>query len=388
MEFGFESPYLCITQLGKQTQMTNHKKYNTMKNLTILSALFTFISFAAFAQNNEIGTRAQNSASLNCPASLSAEIVGETMLCDASSAYNFSKYKITLEPGVSQYNWTLPQGMSIRSGQGSNRIFVEIDYSFSNGYITVSGQTACGTTSSKTLYVDVVPAAPKFDTYEQNVQADMSYQYSVENISGVSYVWTAPYGAVILEGQGTSSVKIKFSQSFTGGDVEVYAENACAVGQTENLNIAMIPSMLNDDTNIITLNDGTTQDQSSLYNESDRTNNDRTVASTELAEENHANVYNYPNPVTSSTRFYVSLGHNYSETESIMINIFDIKGQLVKIITSTDNNGQGKFNAETWNAADENGNPLAAGVYFYNVTAQDNSGRINTIAAKSNIQIR
>jgi flagellar hook assembly protein FlgD len=102
----------------------------------------------------------------------------------------------------------------------------------------------------------------------------------------------------------------------------------------------------------------------------------------------HSNVYNYPNPVTSSTRFYVSLGHNYSETESIQIEIFDIKGQLVKIITSTDNNGQGTFNTETWNAADESGNLLAAGVYFYTVTAQDNSGRINTIAAKSNIQIR
>ena len=359
-----------------------------MKNLTILSALFTFISFAAFAQNREIGTRAQNSTTLNCPASLSADIVGETMLCDATEAFSFSKYKITLEPGVSQYNWTLPQGMTIRSGQGSNRIFVEIDYSFSNGYITVSGQTACGTTSSKTLYVDVVPAAPKFDTYEHNVQADMSYQYTVENNSGVSYVWTAPYGAVILEGQGTSSVKIKFSQSFTGGDVAVYAENACAVGPTENLTIAIIPSLLNDDSNIITLNDGNTQDQSSLYNDSDRTNNDRTVSSTELAEVNHTNVYNYPNPVNGSTRFYVSLGHNYSETESIQIEIFDIKGQLVKIITSTDNNGQGTFNTETWNTADENGNPLAAGVYFYTVTAQDNSGRINTIAAKSNIQIR
>ena len=135
----------------------------------------------------------------------------------------------------------------------------------------------------------------------------MSYQYTVENISGVSYVWTAPYGAVILEGQGTSSVKIKFSQSFTGGDVAVYAENACAVGETENLNIAIIPYLLNDDSNIITLNDGNTQDQSSLYNDSDRTNNDRTVSSTELAEVNQANVYNYPNPVTSSTRFYVCL---------------------------------------------------------------------------------
>jgi hypothetical protein len=387
MDFDFESPYLCITQLGKQTQMTNYIKFNAMKNLTILSALFTFISFAAFAQNNEIGTRAQNSASLNCPASLSANIEGETLLCDAAAAFSFSKYKITLEPGVSLYNWTLPQGMTIRSGQGSNRIFVEIDYSFSNGYITVSGQTACGTTTAKTIYVDVVPPAPKFETYELSVQADATYEYAVEQINGVNYVWTAPYGAVILAGQGTANVKIKFSQSFAGGDVEVYAENACAVGASESLTIAVGPSMLSGDNSTIALNDGT-ENQEAQLNETDRANNDRTVASTEMEALAHSNVYNYPNPVTSSTRFYVSLGHNYSETESIQIEIFDIKGQLVKIITSTDNNGQGTFNTETWNAADESGNLLAAGVYFYTVTAQDNSGRINTIAAKSNIQIR
>ena len=358
-----------------------------MKNSIFFSALFSFISLAAFAQNREIGTRAQNSTSLSCPASLSADIAGETLLCDAASAFDFSKYKIALEPGVSQYNWTLPQGMTIRSGQGSNRIFVEIDYSFTNGYITVSGQTACGTTTAKSIYVDVVPPAPKFDTYEQTVQADATYEYAVEQINGVNYVWTAPYGAVILAGQGTANVKIKFSQSFTGGDVEVYAENACAVGASESLTIAVGPSMLSDDINTVMLNDGTENQQSQL-NETDRTNNDRTVASTEMAELGHSNVYNYPNPVIGSTRFHLSLGNNYSNTESIQINIFDIKGQLVKTILSTDNNGQGTFNTETWNAADESGNPLAAGVYFYNITAQDNNGNINTIAAKSNISIR
>jgi hypothetical protein len=112
------------------------------------------------------------------------------------------------------------------------------------------------------------------------------------------------------------------------------------------------------------------------------------VSSTEFTEIEQSQIYNYPNPVVGATRFNINLGSNYSQTESIQINIFDIKGQIVKTIVSTDNNGQGKFNTETWNAADEAGNPLSAGVYFYSITAEDNKGNINNIAAKSNIQIR
>jgi hypothetical protein len=112
------------------------------------------------------------------------------------------------------------------------------------------------------------------------------------------------------------------------------------------------------------------------------------VSSTEFAELEQQQIYNYPNPVIGSTRFHVNLGANYSQTESIQINILDIRGQVVKSIISSDNNGQGKFNTEIWNAADESGNPLAAGVYFCSIIAQDKDGKINTIAAKSNIQIR
>ena len=111
------------------------------------------------------------------------------------------------------------------------------------------------------------------------------------------------------------------------------------------------------------------------------------VASTETETVNESEIYNFPNPVRETTRFQVNLGNNYSQTENININIYDLKGQLVKNMMLNDNNGEGSF-SQSWNAADESGNALSAGIYFYNVIAQDNSGRINTIAAKSNIQIR
>jgi len=111
------------------------------------------------------------------------------------------------------------------------------------------------------------------------------------------------------------------------------------------------------------------------------------VSSTDLLNSDQNQIYNYPNPVSGSTRFHVNLGSQFSDTESISINIYDLRGQLVKSIQSTDNNGQGKFNTETWNAADEGGNQLSTGIYFYNVTAEDNNGQIKTVRANSNIQI-
>ena len=111
------------------------------------------------------------------------------------------------------------------------------------------------------------------------------------------------------------------------------------------------------------------------------------VSSTDLLNSDQNQIYNYPNPVSGSTRFHVNLGSQFSDTESISINIFDLRGQLVKSIQSTDNNGQGKFNTETWNASDEGGNQLSTGIYFYNVTAEDNNGQIKTVRANSNIRI-
>jgi len=110
------------------------------------------------------------------------------------------------------------------------------------------------------------------------------------------------------------------------------------------------------------------------------------VAASEEAAEITSEIYNFPNPVKEHTNFQVNLGNNYSQTENIQINIFDLKGQLVKSINANNNNGEGKF-SQSWNAADESGNVLSAGIYFYNVIAQDNSGKMNNISVKSNIQI-
>lgn len=97
-------------------------------------------------------------------------------------------------------------------------------------------------------------------------------------------------------------------------------------------------------------------------------------------------ISNYPNPVSDNTTFKVTLDESFV---NISIQIFDIKGQLVKrlnsdFFTTTDD---GKFVSERWNVTDEIGRELSSGVYFYNVQGTDKLGNVKNFSPKSNIQI-
>jgi len=74
---------------------------------------------------------------------------------------------------------------------------------------------------------------------------------------------------------------------------------------------------------------------------------------------------NYPNPFNPSTT--ISFELNAENIENIEIEIFNLKGQKVKILVNE------KLDAGThhviWNGKDENGKPVSSGVYFYQMKA-------------------
>ena len=66
---------------------------------------------------------------------------------------------------------------------------------------------------------------------------------------------------------------------------------------------------------------------------------------------------NEPNPVIESTK----ISFNLHETAKVELNIYNLKGQLVKSLYS----GVASSKTLDWNGKDENGNELKAGVYLY-----------------------
>jgi hypothetical protein len=74
-------------------------------------------------------------------------INGVTTICENIT----TTYEIAPVPNVTTYNWTVPAGVNILSGQGSTSITVSI--TSTNGDITVNAQNACGTSESSVLSV-------------------------------------------------------------------------------------------------------------------------------------------------------------------------------------------------------------------------------------------
>ncbi len=85
--------------------------------------------------------------------------------------------------------------------------------------------------------------------------------------------------------------------------------------------------------------------------------------------------YNYPNPFSNSTTIYFNLTTRLHcatpwQAENTEINIFNIKGQLTKIITSFPNPSLGTLQA-VWDGKDENGRIVSGGVYLYKIVSEN-----------------
>jgi flagellar hook assembly protein FlgD len=90
-----------------------------------------------------------------------------------------------------------------------------------------------------------------------------------------------------------------------------------------------------------------------------------------------SNIFNYPNPFSTSTRFYYTL--TGSEPPSFFkIQIMTVSGRIVKEITQ-DQLGPLQIGSHltdyVWDGTDEFGDKLANGVYLYKVIAKNEAGK-------------
>jgi flagellar hook assembly protein FlgD len=81
------------------------------------------------------------------------------------------------------------------------------------------------------------------------------------------------------------------------------------------------------------------------------------------APANFALAQNYPNPFNPETEISFQL----PQANHVVIKIFNMLGG--EIVTLTDRQFEAGYHRVRWNGKDNNGNPLASGVYLYQLRA-------------------
>jgi uncharacterized protein (TIGR02145 family) len=120
-------------------------------------------------------------------------IIGPASLCSGTTGIIYTTTPVN---GASGYEWTVPAGATIISGQNTLSITVDFGIIASSGNVTVRGFNACGQGEPAALGVTVTPAAIPTIIGAVNVVQGMAYFYSTE--SGMTnYQWTVTGGTIV-----------------------------------------------------------------------------------------------------------------------------------------------------------------------------------------------
>ena len=169
------------------------------------------------------------------------EITGlSSGLCNRQSVV----YSVGNCAGASSYQWTVPSGVTIISGQGTASITVNFSASIGtnnscgSSSICVRSGNSCGWSAYQCLELRLAPTAPSSISGNSAPCRNQVNTYTIAAVSGAtSYVWAVPSGCTIQSGQGTTSINVMVGS--TSGNVTVTAVNAC--GQSTQANKSIRP---------------------------------------------------------------------------------------------------------------------------------------------------
>ena len=170
---------------------------------------------------------------VNHPPAALNPVTGPDQVCTGASA------SFTTAGSAETYNWTVPAGVTISSGQGTNTI--QVTWGTAAGDISVFASNDCGATPviTKSVGIKTIPEpAAAISGNDSVCLGHGNYIYSVPVITGASsYVWTLPAGVTVFAGQGTNQVTLLYSATAQSGTVSVKGNNDCGDGVETSLQV-------------------------------------------------------------------------------------------------------------------------------------------------------
>jgi hypothetical protein len=171
-------------------------------------------------------------------ASTPSLIAGPTNACAyIAPGGTAATYSVTNTPGVT-YNWAVPSGALNVTGQGTNTISFTYPSGFTSGSISVTATNGCGTSAARTLSITKLnPATPSvIDVVQIAFCGDAGgrvFTYTLASMpaNAASVQWTVPTaaGAVLVSGQGTTSITVSYPDAAVQGTVTAQAVSNCGV---------------------------------------------------------------------------------------------------------------------------------------------------------------
>jgi hypothetical protein len=171
-----------------------------------------------------------------------SSISGPIKMCPGDTAI----FSVSAVARASSYSWTVPTGMVILSGQGTRTISATAQTGFSGGNIGATASNACGSSPIRTKSVtpNILPAPGLISGPVSGLCGATGIVYSIPVLTGsFGYSWSVPAGAVIVSGQGTTSIVVNFPASgFNQSFVSVQGYNACGNGALRALAVSGVPA--------------------------------------------------------------------------------------------------------------------------------------------------
>jgi hypothetical protein len=204
---------------------------DTIVTVTFTSG-FTTSNITVQSVNNcgTVGTRSLT-ITRNNP-SVPPPISGPTNICqNIAPGGSPASYSIAAVNNADSYNWTVPGGAIGFTGQGTNTISFTYPAGYTNGNISVTATNNCGTSGVRTLAVtSLKPATPGvIDVIQVQPCPNRQYSYTVASMpaNAQNIQWTAPTGATIVSGQGSTSIVVSYPNTAFEGNVTAIAYNNC-----------------------------------------------------------------------------------------------------------------------------------------------------------------
>ncbi|MCX6244025.1 MAG: hypothetical protein NTU98_04910, partial [Bacteroidetes bacterium] len=167
-------------------------------------------------------------------------ISGPASVCPGQSGIIYSVPPINF---ATTYVWSVPAGMNIVSGAGTNTITINSSFIAVAGNISVHGNNSCGNGPSSSFSVSIYPSPVPAVTGPASVCLNSTTTYTTA--AGMTgYTWTVSAGGTITSGAGTNTVNINWSSNGVKTITLNYTNgNGCtaATPSTYNITVNTLP---------------------------------------------------------------------------------------------------------------------------------------------------